>query len=196
MQASPDSLAAAEKKNDTERGAGAIRRAIGKAQADVVKLWAKSDVARHDEINAATCAPGKSVRASSARGKAISAYQCLDERRDALPAICRRTRAAEERVGAGAETRLRQVVHAEVPGDPDRVIQISRPRDTPAVSVGPAGKALTEVGVTEREVRARRSFLCACQTREAQRPESQPSQFLHLSFSKRCIRCVHPRSAQ
>src|SRR5215470_17241613 len=107
MQSSPDSLAAAEKKNDTERGAGALRRAIGKAQADVLKLWAKSDVARHDEITAATRAPGKSVHASSARGKAISAYQGLDERRDAFPAICRQARAAEGRVGVGTETRLR-----------------------------------------------------------------------------------------
>src|SRR5712692_266640 len=137
-------LAIPEAEHDAEGGAGRLRRAIRKAQADVIELRANSDVTRHGEIHAATRAPGKSVCAATACSEVIASYQCLDERRYAFPAIDRQARTREEGEGIGGDTRLGQVIHAKVPDKTEPVVQIGSTGDTAAMSVSSTGEALAE----------------------------------------------------
>src|SRR5215467_3642317 len=161
MMQPPEFLTAAEAKYEADRRASRMCGAVGETQADVIKLRADRNVARHSEVHAAASAPGEPMRAAAPRCKAICSHQSLDKRRDALSAICGEARAAQKCIGIGGNAGLRKVIDTEIADDTEPIVEVAGAGNASAVRVGSAREAFAKIGVANREIAAR-SFLCAC----------------------------------
>ena len=91
-------------------------------QGDVIKLRAKSDVARKGQVQPAAAAERRSVaRAKPANIHMGAASQSLNERRDTPTAGNGKTRPAHICVGVGVNSGLRGVVETEVADDAEQL---------------------------------------------------------------------------
>src|SRR6266568_1287367 len=106
--------AASEMDDKSDRNARAIGGLAGVAQADIVHLWAQSEVRKKTEIHATADAEGKLVGGKSASAETRAAEQGLRERIDFCGVAKSQARAEEIGVGIKGNAAGRGVVGAEV----------------------------------------------------------------------------------